>query len=468
MLGLTRLHLLIAVMSTATILLILFALYYFGHIRTQTIVATAESQFSENHFLLNSGDRPIGYLWTNSQRAPDREFVFENRHSYPLSPTVTYQTEVSYQFESESPYRLTEAVYRRSISNDDSAELTVTLYRNDDNLVFSDSENNTTPLNHEFSLMDLLHLEHWLHTDSPQIGEEIVRLSINWDKRRLDKTTWRVLGFSDRALQLESGDGNVVSEYEREPDVNLVRSIDFANDRSIELTHDIDFDAIAKSTFSIGGFIPVIGAITNPQQLSALTLRFDFKGRTPSTWQQILDKNNRVTVRAEVKPGNMNPDQTLSLEPLERTPELDFVYAALVRLAAVETTEVKAAALLDFVHERVRYVDLNKSQGLHETINSRKGDCSDIAELYTVLANTLGIPARTVVGLVYDNTNNAFRVHAWNEVAIDGQLRQLDPSWLQHQADATHIELPPGSEFEILGALSELTIYVEDQSHASI
>jgi transglutaminase/protease-like cytokinesis protein 3 len=68
---------------------------------------------------------------------------------------------------------------------------------------------------------------------------------------------------------------------------------------------------------------------------------------------------------------------------------------------------------------------------------------TEFADLFTTLARSLGIPARTVFGLAYDDGNEpAFAFHAWNEVSVDGVWQSVDPTWNQLRVDATHIPLP--------------------------
>lgn len=461
---LSRRRALIAVLGSATTLAILLAIYYLWNSSTRTILKTAEGQFGESHFLLKSGDRAVGSLRTRSHRAPTGQFVFEQRHSYPISPTVMFQIEIEYRFESEPPHQLATADFRQSVSNDEDAELSLKLAYYSDGLQFSPAGTNAEPLDTEFGLADFLELEHRLRVDNPSVGDEITRTSIDWDKRSLDTSKWHILGISKSAYQIESADGNVISKYSRIPKVGLIQSIDFESERSLESTSEVDLEAISRKTFALGGFIPVEGSITDPRTIAELTLRFDFDGRTPVAWREILDKNNHLTIQSQAEHGTLTvvPDQ--SLDNLDATPELKSLNETVARIGEIDSAGEKSRSLLAFVNDYVQYVELDAPQKLQTTIHSKRGDCSDIAELYTALANKLGIPTRTVVGLVYDSVNDSFRVHAWNEVEIDGQLRQLDPTWSQYQADATHIEFPQGREFEILGALSELTIKVVDQS----
>ena len=76
-----------------------------------------------------------------------------------------------------------------------------------------------------------------------------------------------------------------------------------------------------------------------------------------------------------------------------------------------------------------------------------KGDCTEHTLLLTTLARAVGIPARSVSGLVYmGDAYRAFGGHAWNEVVIDGRWVPVDATWGQMQLDAAHLRLAADGE----------------------
>lgn len=82
-----------------------------------------------------------------------------------------------------------------------------------------------------------------------------------------------------------------------------------------------------------------------------------------------------------------------------------------------------------------------------ETINTRRGDCTEHAVLLTALARSLGIPARVVTGIVYvDRFGGASRVfipHAWTQAWLGNRWVSFDSA--QRRFDSTHIALGTGS-----------------------
>ena len=95
------------------------------------------------------------------------------------------------------------------------------------------------------------------------------------------------------------------------------------------------------------------------------------------------------------------------------------------------------------MHQYLTYQPGGPSLSVLALLDRRVGDCTEFADLFTTLARSLKIPARTVFGLAYDEGGNpAFTFHAWNEVSVDGVWQSVDPTWNQMRVDATHIPLP--------------------------
>ncbi len=70
------------------------------------------------------------------------------------------------------------------------------------------------------------------------------------------------------------------------------------------------------------------------------------------------------------------------------------------------------------------------------------GDCNEHAVLFAALARAVGLPARVVAGVVYQD--GAFLYHAWNEVWLGEEWVSVDPAFDQMPADVTHLKLVEG------------------------
>ena len=120
----------------------------------------------------------------------------------------------------------------------------------------------------------------------------------------------------------------------------------------------------------------------------------------------------------------------------------------------------------------VRWVNRN----MHPTFSARltnslevlehlEGDCTEHSMLYIGLARAAGLPAREVAGLIYvDSPEPGFYFHQWAKVWV-GKWIEVDPTFDQTIADATHIKLAEGDLFEqtkILPVIGQLDIEVFD------
>jgi hypothetical protein len=95
-----------------------------------------------------------------------------------------------------------------------------------------------------------------------------------------------------------------------------------------------------------------------------------------------------------------------------------------------------------------------------QVLETLRGDCNEHTVLFVALARSLGLPARTAVGLVY--VNGAFFYHAWPEVWL-GEWVAVDPTFGQVPADASHIRFVIGGlaqQVEIVRLIGNLDIEV--------
>ena len=95
-----------------------------------------------------------------------------------------------------------------------------------------------------------------------------------------------------------------------------------------------------------------------------------------------------------------------------------------------------------------------------EVLQTRSGDCNEHTVLFNALARAAGLPAKTVVGVVY--LRGAFYYHAWSEVWL-GDWVSLDSVLNQFPADVTHVKFLEGEidrQVEILQLIGNLKIEV--------
>ena len=97
-----------------------------------------------------------------------------------------------------------------------------------------------------------------------------------------------------------------------------------------------------------------------------------------------------------------------------------------------------------------------------QVLDTRSGDCNEHTALYVALARSVGLPARTAVGVMYHPRYGRFYFHAWPEVWL-GQWVAVDPTWGQFPADASHLRFVIGGlarQVELVRVLGRLRIDV--------
>lgn len=162
----------------------------------------------------------------------------------------------------------------------------------------------------------------------------------------------------------------------------------------------------------------------------------------------------RARVPAAAEPARDTPRAAAGGSPgdLEATPQIDADDPGIQKLArevagGVSGTYAAAVKLSDAVFHRVESVYGANQDRASDVLRAGKGDCTEHTVLFVALARALGIPARGVHGLVYARYGDgvpALYWHAWAEVKSAGEWIQVDPTFGQPVADATHVALGQG------------------------
>ena len=95
-----------------------------------------------------------------------------------------------------------------------------------------------------------------------------------------------------------------------------------------------------------------------------------------------------------------------------------------------------------------------------DILDTMKGDCTEHALLAVAMLRSLGIPARRVDGVVYlmnDDQVPALYWHEWVEAYV-GEWTQLDPTFNQVVADATHFAVGEESNAEITPLIGSVNV----------
>ncbi len=130
-------------------------------------------------------------------------------------------------------------------------------------------------------------------------------------------------------------------------------------------------------------------------------------------------------------------------------------------IAGSETDSYAAAKKVVAWVNRVMKKDYGASADrATDVLRTLRGDCTEHSLLSIALLRALGIPARRVDGVVYvQNADGvpALYWHEWVEAWV-GTWTQLDPTFGQPVADATHLTLGEESSAEIMPLLGALKV----------
>lgn len=132
-----------------------------------------------------------------------------------------------------------------------------------------------------------------------------------------------------------------------------------------------------------------------------------------------------------------------------------------------ETDAFAASSLLQaWVYDNVRKTfSAQLTNSLH-VLDQMQGDCTEHSMLFIGLARAAGLPAKEVAGLIYvdKNTSPGFYFHQWAKVWV-GQWIDVDPTFDQPIADATHIKLSEGDLMEqtkLLPVIGQIEVRVAE------
>ena len=150
---------------------------------------------------------------------------------------------------------------------------------------------------------------------------------------------------------------------------------------------------------------------------------------------------------------------------LQPTPFLQSDHPSVKALAKKilrgETDARRAAVKLkDWVYKEIAKEPTVSIPNALQVLQTKKGDCNEHTVLFNALARAAGIPAKTVVGVVY--LRGAFYYHAWSEVWL-GEWISLDSVLDQFPTDVTHVKFLEGEidrQIDILQLIGNLKIEV--------
>lgn len=221
--------------------------------------------------------------------------------------------------------------------------------------------------------------------------------------------------------------------------------------------------------------VPVKTLIPNPTEKSLLKLKlsgFDLANFPLDGGRQRLQGDVLEIRREDLS--RLRPQRIPIREPslasyLQATPFLQSDHPQIRALArnvlGAEDDGLKAARRIqNWISGAIAKVPTVSVPSALEVLQTRKGDCNEHTVLFNAMARAVGIPAKTVVGVVY--LRGAFYYHAWSEIWL-GQWLSVDSVLDQFPADVTHIKFLEGEidrQVDILELIGRLKIEVLEAS----
>lgn len=457
--------------GVVTLVLIVFAAAIW-HFRPGTIDADVAARLAgERWYAVTFRHTPIGHYRSEAGRTDDGDFEFRGTLHFKLVDDMDSRIEDRLVFARRSPHPLLRAEHAASRGGHNETRVVIADSRAQ---VVEAGSSRYLDADSDLELGDYLAVERWLATGAPEPGEVHAARSVDFDSLSIATDRWRILArhagefevakearvaaAAPRPTRIRMGDDLAPLRMDSGDLISLHRVRDEATARIWEQTTPL----FASARHRVGVDRPVV----NPRALKRLVVALDSIDGQAIDWPGATAAG---TLSAEA-----DPSRPATNAELEAAGVATVNYPADAReihdlasrvVGDLEDARGRANALTLFVHHLLRYRDTAGGRTVFDTIRDRSGDCTEFADLYTTLARATGLPARTVIGLAYASESHAFALHAWNEVAIEGFWRGVDPTWGETRIGATHFPLPSEGALTAIAQLPNLRFRVVETEY---
>lgn len=478
------------------------------------VLATAERLAGERWYAVVFQHTPIGHYRTRNGRTAAGHFEFHTTLRFRLRDGVETRMEDRFLFHRRAPHGLLRASHmvettpgsRRAVVVEDGVarvDEAGAQWRSE--LRDADARCADPPVGgagdgllscraeRELTLREYLAVETWLAAGDVALGARRRARAVDFDHLALVAPHWQVAAIGDRHVELVK----VETPPPRQPDhspphralhagvpTRIVLDAGLVPERmevgGLFVLRRVPNEAVAR-LWQRGAPLfadQAPGARTDrpiraPLALRRLVVAVQGEDADAAQWLRRLDVESAprspllLTVVADRRRPVRPNEAAAALAATLSFPAQDAQLRALATQAVGDLPrgDAKADALVGFVHGFLRYEDSATPRSVFDAVRTRQGDCTEFADLYTTLARAAGLPARTIVGLAYRSGAAAdaageFALHAWNEVAVDGVWRGVDPTWNQTRLDATHMPVRPDDVLAAAVALPHLVFRV--------
>jgi transglutaminase-like putative cysteine protease len=263
-------------------------------------------------------------------------------------------------------------------------------------------------------------------------------------------------------------DGNGRTLKEESPGGFALRQESPPEAKSFADSRAVPLDLIARASIAVGE------SISQPQSRNKLRLRLSGMNVVNFALDGERQKLTEDVLRIERE--QVSPFDTYKIPLKDRrlaaflqpTAFLQSDHPAIrdhaIQILGPETDAHRAVLRLkDWVYDNLKKQPTISIPNALQVLQTKTGDCNEHTVLFNALARAAGIPAKTVVGMVY--LRGAFYYHAWSEVWL-GKWVSLDSVLNQFPADVTHVKFIEGEidrQLDMLQLIGNLRIEVPEQ-----
>ena len=436
-------------------------------------VTIADRLAGERWYVVAFRHTPIGHFRTRNNRTAAGDFEFRTELRFKLGPGEQTRIEDRLVFHRRPPHRL--LIAEHASFADDAPQRQIALGNGYAETTIG-GQKQRKPADTDLTLAEYLTVERWLASahrseasDDAVVdaveGDVVHASSVDFDRLAIVTQHWRVADAGEtlpknvEITKEDSGQTTRVVLDQNQVPLRMEIGNLFFMQRVADETAARIWEQSARLFAANGTQVPVNTHIANAEALQHLVLAVDHE-RDEAIWPGA--NATQLTAEADPRVPAKEEDIARASAITASFPADDSRVQALAAraVAGIDDQHAQADALTLFVHHHLRYHDSDGARTVYDTLRERRGDCTEFADLYTTLARAIGLPARTVVGLVYRADEQAFAAHAWNEVAIDQTWRGVDPTWGATRLDATHLRLPDDWALAALAQLPDIKFRV--------
>jgi hypothetical protein len=421
--------------------------------RTPAAVATASALQGERWYTLRLDGQGVGYYRSTADRGRGGRWQFRTELRFALADGEPVTVIESYAFDSAEPYALTAASHQ--VTRPGSHEA-VTLSRQAGALVavreMAGEKLAPQPVSWRYALPDYLAFESWLRDARPAAGDSFALKSPRLETLELATEQLVLDSFEDGRYRVRKralpGDTLIELDEQLVPVLLELGGV-FKLART-----DKDTALAARTPLKKASYrLPLSAPLQRHEQLARLALRAT--GNDAHEFPEPF-----VLIANPLLPASSNSYLGASLSLPVAHPRLLEIVERLA-LAALPPGE-QLERLVHYVHGALRYDEAVSFRSVLTLLDDPRGDCTEFADLLTTLARTAGLPARTVIGMAYDDEPSpSLAFHAWNQVQVNGRWQAVDPTWNQLTVDATHWPLPASERKALLLLTGQLDVELE-------